>query len=57
MPEWQKVVFTIDSVAPDTVVPPRLPLIPGASLGTEYDVANEGVVVNMGGRFTSLFWL
>ena len=54
MPEWEKIVFTVDSGASDTVVPPHIarnvPLMPGAALGTEYEVANGGVVVNLGER-------
>ena len=52
MPEWQKLALTVDSGALDTTVPPHtashLPLLPGASLGTE--VAHGSVAMNLGER-------
>ena len=51
LPEWERVVLTVDSGASDTVVPPHvarnLPLLPSAKVGIEYEVANGGVVVNL----------
>ena len=54
MPEWERVVLTVDSGASDTVIPPsvarHLPLINSDKVGIEYEVANGGVVVNLGER-------
>ena len=51
MPEWERVVLTVDSGASDTVVPPsiarHLPLINSGKVGIEYEIANGGVVVNL----------
>ena len=50
--EWELIVFTVDSGASDTVVPPSvgrgLPLVDSDKVGLEYEVANGGVVVNLG---------
>ena len=50
--EWELIVFTVDSGASDTVVPPSvgkgLPLVDSDKVGLEYDVANGGVAVNLG---------
>ena len=52
LPEWERVVLTVDSGASETVVPPdvarNLPLLHTSQVGTEYEVANGGVVVNLG---------
>ena len=54
LPEWERIVLTVDSGASDTVVPPHvaknLPLLPSAKVGIEYEVANGGVVANLGER-------
>ena len=54
LPEWERIVLTVDSGASETVVPPHiarnLPLMPSPKVGTEYEVANGGVVVNLGER-------
>ena len=54
VPEWERVVLTVDSGASDTVVPPRaarnLPLLHSPKVGVEYRVANGGVIVNLGER-------
>ena len=51
-PEWEGVILTVDSGASETVVPPdvarNLPLLHTSQVGTEYEVANGGVVVNIG---------
>ena len=45
-------LLTVDSVASETVVPPgvarNLPFVHISRMGTEYEVANGGVVVNLG---------
>jgi hypothetical protein len=54
LPQWEKVVLTVDSGASDTVLPPHIasnvPLLHSTRVGTEYEVANGGVVVNLGER-------
>ena len=54
LPEWERIVLTVDSGACETVVPPNvascLPLMHTSQGGTEYEVANGGVVVNLGER-------
>ena len=49
---WERFFFTVDSGASETVVPlgvaRNLPLIHTSQVGTEYEVANGGVVVNLG---------
>jgi hypothetical protein len=54
LPEWERIVLTVDSGASETVVPPDvascLPLLHTSQVGTEYEVANGGVVVNLGER-------
>ena len=51
-PEWEKVTLTVDSGASDTVMPPSVArssiLHASSKVGTEYEVANGGVVVNLG---------
>ena len=53
-PEWERIMLTVDSGASETVVPPDvascLPLIHTSQVGTEYELANGGVVVNLGER-------
>ena len=50
--QWEKVTLTVDSGASDTVVPPTV--CPGAELlktsrvGTEYEIADGGVIENLG---------
>ena len=48
----ERVILTVDSGASETVVPPdvarNLPLLDTSQVGTEYEVANGGVVVNLG---------
>ena len=52
LPEWERIVLTVDSGVSETLVPPyvarTLPLIHTNQVGTEYGVANGGVVVNLG---------
>ena len=52
MPQWERVVLTVDSGASDTVIPPHiarnLPLLHSNKVGIEYEVANGGVVINLG---------
>ena len=54
LPEWERVVLTVDSGASDTVVPPsvaaNLPLLHSSQVGIEYEVANGGVLLNLGER-------
>jgi hypothetical protein len=54
LPKWERVVLTVDSGASDTVLPPSIasnvPLLHSSRVGTEYEVANGGVVVNLGER-------
>jgi hypothetical protein len=54
VPRWERVVLTVDSGASDTVLPPdiasNVPLLHSAKVGTEYEVANGGVVINLGER-------
>ena len=54
LPEWERIVLTVDPGASETVVPRHiarnLPLMPSPKVGTEYEVANGGVVVNLGER-------
>ena len=51
-PEWERVVLTVDSGASDTVMPPSVArnaqLLASPKVGTEYEVANGQVVVNLG---------
>ena len=50
--EWELIVFTVDSGASDTVVPPSvgrgLALVDSDKVGLEHLVANGGVVMNLG---------
>ena len=52
LPEWERVILTVDSGVSETVVPPdvarNLPLLHTSQVGTEYEAANGGVVVNLG---------
>jgi hypothetical protein len=54
LPRWERVVLTVDSGASDTVLPPHIacniPLTHSPRVGTEYEVANGGTVVNLGER-------
>jgi hypothetical protein len=51
-PQWERVVLTVDSGASDTVLPPsvarNVPLLHSNKVGIEYEVANGGVVTNLG---------
>ena len=53
-PHWERVVLTVDPGASDTVLPLNLaqnvPLTHTPKVGTEYEVANGGTVVNLGER-------
>ena len=53
-PRWERVVFTVDSGASDTVVPPGVcslaPLHHTEKVGTEYEVANSAIITNLGER-------
>ena len=53
-PQWERVVLTVDSGASDTVIPPsvacNIPLVNTLKTGIEYEVANGGVVTNLGER-------
>ena len=50
--EWELIVFTVDSGAPDSVVPLSvrlgLPLMDSDKVGLEYEVASGGDVVTLG---------
>ena len=52
VPEWERIVLTVDSGAAETVVPPHvaknLPLLHSNRVGTVYEVANGGEVINLG---------
>ena len=52
VPEWEKVTLTVDSGASDTVVPPSVArfveLLSSPKVGIEYEVANGGVLMNLG---------
>jgi hypothetical protein len=54
LPKWERVVLTVDSGASDTVLPPHIacniPLTHSPRVGTEYEVANGGTVINLGER-------
>ena len=54
LPEWERIVLMVDSGASETVVPPDvascLPLLHTSHVGTEYEVANGGFVINLGER-------
>ena len=54
VPQWERVILTVDSGASDTVLPPSIasnvPLTHTSRVGCEYEVANGGVVVNLGER-------
>ena len=49
---WEKLTLTVDSGASDTVIPPTmlkwLQLMHSEKVGTEYEVANGEVVLNLG---------
>ena len=51
LPEWERIVLTVNSGASETVVLPDvascLPLLHTSQVGTEYELANGGVVVNL----------
>ena len=53
-PQWERVVLTVDSGASDMVLPPsicsNIPLAHSSRVGTEYEVANGGTVINLGER-------
>ena len=53
-PQWERLVLTVDSGASDTVIPPsvacNLPLLHSPRVGIEYEVANGGVLTNLGER-------
>ena len=44
LPQWERVILTVDSGASDTVLPPyiarNIPLMHSDKVGVEYDVAN-----------------
>ena len=52
VPQWERVILTVDSGASDTVLPPsvarNIPLLHSDKVGIEYEVANGGVVINLG---------
>ena len=52
LPQWERVILTVDSGASDTVLPPsvarNVPLLHSNKVGIEYEVANGGVVTNLG---------
>ena len=54
LPECERIVLTVDSGASEIVIPPtvaaNLPLLHSSRVGTEYEVASGGVVVNLGER-------
>ena len=51
-PLWERIVLTVDSGASDTVIPPsvarKVPMLMGTKIGTQYEVANGGVISNLG---------
>ena len=53
-PRWERVVFTVDSGASDTVVPPGVcslaPLHHTEKVGTEHEFANSAIITNLGER-------
>ena len=53
-PQWERLVLTVDSGASDTVIPSsvarNLPILHSSKVGIEYEVANGGVLVNLGER-------
>ena len=53
-PHWERVVLTVDSGASDTIIPPsvacNIPLTQSIKTGIECEVANGGVIVNLGER-------
>ena len=57
-PEWERVILTVDSGASDTVLPPsvarNVPLVSSDKVGIEYEVANGGVVINLGERHAEI---
>ena len=54
VPRWERVVLTVDSGASDTVIPPGVcslaVLHHTEKVGTEYEVANGGIIENLGER-------
>ena len=54
VPRWERVVLTVDSGASDTVIPPGVcalaTLFHTEKVGTEYEVANGGIISNLGER-------
>ena len=52
--QWERLLLTVDSGASDTVIPPSvacsLPLLHSPRVGIEYEVANGGVLTNLGER-------
>ena len=53
-PQWERLILTVDSGASDTVIPPsvasNIPLSHTSRVGMEYEVANGGVLYNLGER-------
>ena len=51
-PRWERLILTVDSGASDTVIPPHvgcnIPLSHTYRVGMEYEVANGGVLYNLG---------
>ena len=51
---WERIVLTVDSGAADTVMPASIsklvPISRSPKLGTQYEAANGGVLVNLGGK-------
>ena len=51
LPQWERVVLTVDSGASDTVIPPSvarsLPLLHSSKVGIEYEVANGATIPNL----------
>ena len=52
LPQWERVVLTVDSGASDAVIPPtvarNLPLLQFSKVGIEYGVANGSFLLNFG---------
>ena len=51
-------MLTVDSSASDTVMPPHVacnvPRMPSPKVGIEYEVANGGVVINLGEKHAEM---
>ena len=57
-PLWERIIVTVDSGASDTVLPPsiarRIPMLRSTKVGTRDEVANGGIIENLGEKICSL---